>query len=35
VVATTAALVESRQATPTEVFVLPDTTVAQLGDPQI
>jgi CRP/FNR family cyclic AMP-dependent transcriptional regulator len=35
VVATTAALVESRQATPTEVFVLPDTTVAQLGDPQV
>jgi CRP-like cAMP-binding protein len=35
VVATTAALVESRQTAPTEVFVLPDVAVAQLGDPQI
>lgn len=35
VVATTAALVESKQATPAEVFVLPDATVAQLGDPQV
>ncbi|MEI9900684.1 MAG: hypothetical protein WDN31_11825 [Hyphomicrobium sp.] len=35
VVATTSALVESRQTPPAEVFVLPDATVAQLGDPQI
>jgi CRP/FNR family cyclic AMP-dependent transcriptional regulator len=35
VVSTTAALVESRQAVPNEVYVLSDDTVVQLGDPAI
>lgn len=35
VVATTAALVESRQAVPNEVYVLPGDTVSLLGDPAI
>ena len=35
VVATTNALVESRRTVPEEVFVLPESAVAQLGDPMV
>lgn len=35
VVSTTAALVESRQSVPNEVYVLAEETVVQLGDPAI
>ncbi len=35
VVSTTAALVESRQSVPNEVYVLPGETVLNLGDPAV